>query len=312
MALKAEEMIQRQQTLAEQLKTSAQQQAQSQYRQGNRTLMEQLRSGRAETAKSRSQLSEQSYLANRGIQQGATSRGLGSSGMKDLSLLQSQLNQGQGVNQIQQQAEGLRRTGMMAQLGMQDNLTNQLNQAESGYQANMVDADRFGMQMQNEKTSQLMHLYQMALDSGGTADIPGLAAMLGINLETDLTPEQQGALKGASPVPVPEDKRAFGFDVWNRLKGQSLVQENLKLFTGGKWNQAYTYDFGNGKEKMSVSEAKNRVEDLFKGKQYVGKEITIAANEGELAHQIGFKYNGKIYKTYNAAKQALEKDLPKR
>lgn len=277
---------------------------------------------------SRQQLEEQSYLTNRSINQGAQARGLGTSGLKNMALLQSQLNQGKGVNQIQTQADNAQRANLMAQMGLQEQLSTQRIGADTTYAANMLQADKEEMAYDERRTGQLLELYQMSLDSGGTADIGALANILGLDLDA-LPQEQREALEKVSQTDIIggdrfQQKGAVGLmDVISEARRYSDPSTYLRwavqnIFTKNKINISDTdglsnivqdfiwgdgafknnYDLGNGLVRMSTEEATNRVQNMYKGKPFVGNEIEIKADAGG---DIRFYVKGTPYDTYNAA-----------
>lgn len=337
--VKPQEVIQTQRGLAEALREQALKQSQQTYYQGQRALAEQMRMSREQSRMSRQQLEEQSYLTNRAISQGAQARGLGSSGLKDMSLLQSQLNQGQAVNQIQQQSDQQTRGIAAGQLGLSEQLASQKIGADVSYMQNMLAADQQAMTHQEQQTNQLLQLYQMALESGGTADINSLAAILGMDLQS-LPEEQRAALEGASAVDL------LGGESFGRLTGDTphgglldKIVNYIDPSTVGSWaihqmignkynlsdaqgflgglresqernlNETGTvvsgyYDFGNGREKLSFEDATRRVQQMYEGRPYVGKEIIIKPDKGG---DIRFYVKGKPFNTYNKAVEEINK-----
>jgi hypothetical protein len=159
-------------------------------------------------------------MANRAIQQGATARGLGTSGVRDLSLLQSQLAQGQGINQIQQQSEQTNRAALATRLGLQEQLGAQNMSAQTQYMANMINSDKDALEAQDRKSSQLMDLYRLAIESGGEANINDIAALLNIDLDS-LTEAQKSALGGAVPNPYGD------LDIRNSNSLKNIITRSL-------------------------------------------------------------------------------------
>jgi len=152
---------------------------------------------RTDTQQSRQQLSEQAYLANRAIGQGATARGLGSSGLKNLGVIQSQMAQGQGVNQISQNNANVQRAAMGTRVSLQEQLAAGTNAANANYSQNVIDADKYGVQVDAEKRDTLLQLYQMAMEGGSAADIAKLATLSGLDMAS-LSEDEQAALTGAT------------------------------------------------------------------------------------------------------------------
>jgi hypothetical protein len=197
---------------------------------------------------------------------------------------------------------------MNTRLGLAEQLANSKAGAETQYTQNMVDADKYGVGLEQEKTNQLLQLYQMALESGGTADIKGMASMMpGLDLD-NLTPEQIEAFEGASAEPAPEDKIAFGKNLLNFSSGQKIGNTTLGGLMG---NNKYVYNFGSGNQYVTAEQALAKVKTIYNGKKYIGDRINVESNKNA-EWRIGFNYAGKWYPTYNQAKAALEKDIPSR
>lgn len=238
-----------------------------------------------------------------------------------MALLQSQLNQGQGVNQIQQQYDQQQRAAMSTQLGLQEQLGAQKNAAETGYLQNMIQADQQQLGMQETQTNQLLQLYEMALQSGGTADISSLASILGMDLDS-LPQEQKDALLNAGQDPYGDIALRDAIDidmVGLGFAGGAAVGTAIAPGPGtiiGAMGGGLLGLLGTGSEvrfntPAGVSTYKNW-DDALVGvqKQYSDKlkdYNTAGIKAVRKGQRIVFDYNGTKYNTANEALEAWRK-----
>lgn len=339
MALKNQDIVNNQKKLAEQVKMYAQQQAASAYNQGQRSLQEQLRQQRMNMQQSRSQLSEQAFLANRSIQQGAQARGLGSSGLKDLSVVQSQLAQGKAVSNLEAENAGVQRAAMSARLGLEESLKNARTGAEVQYAQDNLNADRTAMEMQQRDRDLMLQLMDMA-GAGASADtIKAYADILGLDLNSQIgengtLQEQLNAIAPSVDLEGSADFSAItgnneGLDNFANIirwldpskyivagaenlfktEDASRLQDTAGFFEGA-WSQIddgkFGYKIGNEDFFGTPEEAKQKIDSMYEGRQYFGKEINtrVTANGA-----IRFRFDGKDYNTYAQAVKAIQARL---
>lgn len=288
------------------MRDSQRQQAQSAFDQGQRGIQEQLRQNRLNQQKNRQQLSEQSYLAQRQNQQGATSRGLGSSGLRDLGALQNQIQQGRAVNEITQMDSAVQREALSTKLGLNENLMNAMNTAESQYLQSEIEADRFGLDQKYRESELLTQFAQMVKDGMPMGEIEAFLKLSGINLG-DLVPGSGGVDAEGNPI---EDTvggifgKIGGGDVGvygdekmdNTIKDLDRLNHNFKsdilrtTFTDKRTGKVYkkpnplstgfkdmetgeikhAFKIGGATELYTQEEAGAKINDVFKGKQYIG------------------------------------------
>lgn len=267
MALNYKDMVDSQKTLANQVRDTQRQQAQSAFDQGQRGIQEQLRQNRLNQQKNRQQLSEQSYLAQRQNQQGATSRGLGSSGLRDLGALQNQIQQGRAVNEITQMDSAVQREALATKLGLNENLMNAMNTAESQYLQSEIEADRFGLDQKYRESELLTQFAQMVKDGMPMGEIEAFLKLSGINLG-DLVPGSGGVDAEGNPI---EDTVGGIFD---KIGGGDVGVYGSEQFDNSAWN-ALTADYvkmlnaGGGNWTQEVdSRGRTTFTDKDTGEQY--------------------------------------------
>lgn len=156
-----------------------------------KSLQEQLRLQRQNMQMGRQQISEQGWAANRAINQQANARGLGSSGLRNLSLIQSQVAQGGASNQLEHSNVAVQKAAMDSRESISQAYQNNLRSADIGYAQQQQQAD-------DAKRQTLMSLYQMALENGSVTDIANMARISGVSLD-DFSKEEQDALFAAAP-----------------------------------------------------------------------------------------------------------------
>lgn len=168
---KIKDILTQQRGLAEQMRAHQQQAARDAYAQGQRSLTEQLRQQRSSMQQNREQLAQQAHLAQRNIQQGATSRGLGSSGIRDLSTLQSQMAQGDALSRLTMEDAALQREALNTRLGLSEQLASQMMGSESQYLQALLDSDRFGLEREDIDRDTLLQLVEMTQADGADASL---------------------------------------------------------------------------------------------------------------------------------------------
>lgn len=321
------------------MRDSQRQQAQSAFDQGQRGIQEQLRQNRLNQQKNRQQLSEQSYLAQRQNQQGATTRGLGSSGLRDMGALQNQIQQGRAVNEITQMDSAVQREALATKLGLNENLMNAMNTAESQYLQSEIEADRFGLDQKYRESELLTQFAQMKMDGMSDADLSAFLTLSGLNL-SDLVSGSGGVDSEGNPVKDKTLEEVLGglggSDVGiygdekmdNTIKDLDRLNHNFKsdilrttftdsrtgkvykkpnpLSTGFKDTETgemkYAYKIGGATELYTQEEAGAKINEIFKGKQHIGtgpNDIKIVPKKNNKGWE--FEYGGKRHKTYNKA-----------
>ena len=190
MATNPYNFAQQRQGLAAQLKQEADRQAMTAAQGSRQQLSDMMRQQQQQTQMSRKQVGEQGFMAQRAIEQGAASRGLGSSGLKDLSLIQSQMAQGQAVSDIEAQNRMMRTAGMREGREIETGLANALRQSDLTYAQQQIGE-------QERLQEQLMSLYQAGLAGASLDEIRNMAAISGVDISA-LTPEQLGAVESTT------------------------------------------------------------------------------------------------------------------
>ena len=183
MATNYKDIVNNQRGLADHVRDEQRRQAQANFDQGQRGVSEQLRQARQVQQKNRQQLSEQSYLAQRQNQQGATSRGLGSSGLRDLGALQNQITQGRAVSELAQIDSQVQREALNTKLGLSDNLAGALGAAETQHLQANVDADRFGLDQQYRQSELLTQFAQMLNDGMDEKTLESFLKLSGFTMD---------------------------------------------------------------------------------------------------------------------------------
>lgn len=287
--------------------------------------------------KSRSQLSEQGYMASRGIQQGAQSRGLGSSGLKDLGLIQSQMAQGKATSQLESQNTAVQRAAMDARIGMGENLRGALSEANVQRSRDLLDADKYAQHRKDTEDQKLLQLIELAATDMPPEQLALLASSMGIKItgigldenmgDYDVGNATDGIDLSAMRPGVYDDSTIDAFrnqsylkdvidffspDLKEVLENTFVPSEALEnsekgkaLFTRTGWN--YTID---GKEFIfsNEEEALSHFNEMFKDRPEIksGKiKIQIGKNTKKVSFT--FKKGGKTIKkkTYNEAVEAL-------
>lgn len=216
---------------------------------------------------------------------------------------------------------------MGTRLSLQEQLANSNLGAEATYSQNMIDADKYAMGLDQEKTNQLLQLYQMALESDGTADIEGMASILGLDLN-NLTTEQIAALGNASVDPYGDIKYKDLVD-WGVVGAGAGLGAGAGTFVAPGLGTAIGGVLGAGTALASeiFGDAKN-TKPKFKTaagtKQYDSWDEAIKDIDAMYAEKIAdysksgikavrdsntvkFLYNGNKYKTVNEALSAWKK-----
>lgn len=190
-------MQQQREDLYTQVKQASQQQAHQNYQTGLNSLRQQMQQQRLNMNQSRGQIAEQGAMQQRQIANQMQSKGLGSSGLRDLAGLQSQMAQGQAVNQLEQQNGLVQQEAMNTRKALSNELTNGLRAADLTYADQMVQSsEKSYQQEQQEKQylqSSVLELANMLQQGSSSEDIKGWAKLMGIDIDT-LDPATQQAL----------------------------------------------------------------------------------------------------------------------
>lgn len=168
-------ILEQQKTLADQMRRHQQQAAQDAYAQGQRSLSHQLRQQRRTMQENRENLAQQSHLAQRNIQQGATSRGLGSSGLRNLASLQAQTAQGDALRRLAGDDAQIQREALDTRVALSEQLAQQMSGSEINYLQALLETDRFGLEREDMDRDTLLQLIEMTQADG--AD-PALLAQM--------------------------------------------------------------------------------------------------------------------------------------
>jgi hypothetical protein len=121
------ELLNRQTDLANQLRTYQDQLANTQSAADRRALAQNIRKTELAFQQARQQISEQDFMQQRSLIQGAQARGLGGSGLEQLGRTQARMQTGQQLNQLSQQYGDQLQGYLNAQLGIEENLANALS-----------------------------------------------------------------------------------------------------------------------------------------------------------------------------------------
>lgn len=169
------DILEQQKTLADQMRQHQQQAAQDAYAQGQRSLSHQLRQQRRTMQENRENLAQQAHLAQRNIQQGATSRGLGSSGLRNLASLQAQTAQGDALRRLAGDDAQIQREALDTRIALSEQLAQQMSGSEINYLQALLETDRFGLERDDMDRDTLLQLIEMTQADG--AD-PALLAQM--------------------------------------------------------------------------------------------------------------------------------------
>lgn len=336
-------VVEEQKRLADQVKDYQKQQAQSAFDQGQRSLNEQIRLNREGMQQSRNTLSEQSYLAQRQNQQGATSRGLGSSGMRDASALQNQIQQGRATNELEQANASVNREAMSTRLGLSEQLANAMSGAEAQSAEMQLDADKFGLDQAARESELLIRFTEMAKEGMPIGELEAFLNLAGFDLNDVVGSEDENGegktlgeilgQVGGGDVGVFGDTNIdninsggahINTDLYEKVEGSLLSGDGLQLrnkqtgeilkyrgdslygsrdeYIGDDGTIYKKYKLGGNLEYYSQDQARAKVNEIFKGKKYIGTGANdIQIRDQKNGYGLGFWYKGKMYKTYNAA-----------
>src|SRR5690554_1237114 len=164
-------ILEQQKTLADQMRRHQQQAAQDAYAQGQRSLSHQLRQQRRTMQENRENLAQQAHLAQRNIQQGATSRGLGSSGLRNLASLQAQTAQGDALRRLAGDDAQIQREALDTRIALSEQLAQQMSGSEINYLQALLDTDRFGLERSDMDRDTLLQLIEMSQVDGADPDL---------------------------------------------------------------------------------------------------------------------------------------------
>lgn len=236
---KVKDILEENRSLAEQMRDYQQRAARDSFAQGQRGLSEQLRGQRANMQQNREQLSQQAMLAQRNIQQGATQRGLGSSGIRDLATIQSQMAQGDALRNLTSEDASVQRAAMDTRLSLAENLRAQLMGTEAQYTQQMLDVDRFGLEREDMDRDTLMQLIEMASSGEDEELIRQLASVafgdIGAYFEGSGLEQEAGGLEDLL------DSLSPGFDKYGDQRFSTTqpteILEKLAWIDPGKYGQ---------------------------------------------------------------------------
>jgi hypothetical protein len=318
MATSPYNLIQQRQSLSEQLKRESQRQAQQTAQGSRQQLSDMVRQQQMNVNMSRQQLGEQGFQTQRAIEQGAAARGLGGSGLQNLSLVQSQLAQGRAVSDVEAQNRGVMTQAMREGRAIDQDLANKLRQADLTFNQQQVDE---GQRLQE----QIMALYEAGVAGASQAEIQQLAAMLGVDTNM-LSDQQRQAIESTGLV-----DELGGLDLGLGQSGISRFASSLGLVgatvgVGRLFDKDFGYAFDTelanpnydpiGKtasynytiagQKLGFTNAgdvayyiKNTV---YKDKPYIqNMQVRVNTRTGK----VEFVAGGKGYSTYNQAEAAL-------
>lgn len=256
------------------------QQSQSQYKQGQMALRDQLQAQRAEAQQARSQLSEQAYMANRNINQGAQSRGLGNSGIKDLATIQSQMAQGQNLNQLEQTNIANQRQSLGTKLALSQQYTAGQSDAQNNYLKNTIEADYAVSAADDKRKENLLQLFELAKAGASTAEIQSVSKILGVNAEDLVGTELEAQIKGYTPV----GKKNF-----NTITESILSGGGVKIYNDTNGNRVYLF---NGKTFTTEQDALKELTSVRRDINITPDDVTEFTDEGGNSAYI---YKGRPY-----------------
>lgn len=97
---------------------------------------------------SRGQISEQAYMTQRGIQNQAQARGLGSSGLTNLANFQAQQQAGQAISALEQQNQMVQSEAMNVRRSLLNELSQATRAADLAYAQQMAESDERAFQQE--------------------------------------------------------------------------------------------------------------------------------------------------------------------
>lgn len=335
-------ILEQQKTLADQMRRHQQQAAQDAYAQGQRSLSQQLRQQRRTMQENRENLAQQSHLAQRNIQQGATSRGLGSSGLRNLASLQAQTAQGDALRRLAGDDAQIQREALDTRVALSEQLSQQMSGSEINYLQALLETDRFGLERGDIDRDTLLQLIEMSQVDGADSDLLDKMARIALgdsykDLMSHLMSDQGGDESGSTnPFDDLIGSDEYGDKVFNAgevSKGAEVLNYINPMAWGGSlgaligdWfresddkNKAgYVstgkmtgaaagrswYYLDGERVQLDRDQALQRFSTMFQNKQNVinGKIKLKLNNFGDLR----FIADGKTYTTYNKAENALK------
>ncbi len=323
MATSPYNLIQQRQSLSEQLKSESQRQAQQTAQGSRQQLSDMVRQQQMNVNMSRQQLGEQGFQTQRAIEQGAAARGLGGSGLQNLSLVQSQLAQGRAVSDVEAQNRGVMTQAMREGRAIDQDLSNRLRQADLTFNQQQVDE---GQRLQE----QIMALYEAGVAGASQAEIQQLAAMLGVDTNM-LNDQQRQAIEstGVADIRGSQDlqniqttgffnalrnlpgtlgntlARAFGEGFGYGSDTQvSGVDYDPRQLTGNQSLAQHDYSIGGENYKFkNASDAAWYFKNVYyKDKPYIQQmQVWVETSTGKVKFRVG----NQSYNTYNQAEAAL-------
>src|SRR5690554_2554596 len=174
MATNPQSLARQRESLYEQIRSASRQQAQQSYQTGLAALRNQLQQQRLNMNQSRGQISEQAYMTQRGIQNQAQARGLGSSGLTNLANFQAQQQAGQAISALEQQNQMVQSEAMNVRRGLINELSQATRGADLAYAQQMAESDERAFQQEqairDSNINFLSTIAQMAIDNPGLAE----------------------------------------------------------------------------------------------------------------------------------------------
>ena len=317
-AMTPEELRRQQQSLSEQVRQEQVRRAEQTRQENLRALAEQVRLQRQNMATGRQQLSEQAWSAQRNIEQQAQARGLGSSGLKNLSLVQSQMAQGRAASELESQNVNLQKAVMDARAGVTRQAESDIRSAELSARESLLGADREYMEADRMQKERALTLLQMAQSENMTPEILAkYAQYMGLEDEDVEAATEVAGLSGAPNMEDRTIKTKFGLesllDPFTLFSSRQLQSEFGRMLYGEEFadfnydpsdgeRRAFQYNFlGKQISFRDKEHVKVYFENMYKDKQYSDLIQIEVTNTGA----VRFNYDGKRYNTYNKAKNAV-------
>lgn len=311
--------------------TETQRLAQQQATQSRADLQKQLADQRNQMQANRAQLAEQTFLQQKQINQQAASRGLGSSGLRNLAGLQAQLAQSGALNTLARTDAEVQKEAMDANRGVQQTLTDSLRQAQLTNAEQNVNADTelYEREKSEEqrKSDFMLQIAQLAADGANDGLLRSMIELAGYSAD-DLTESGGSLMDAISGVNAPDTslegygveresswwKKAYT-DVGGWLAGW-LADDNSQRqseYSAANDIKDYAYNIGGSKYKINQGETieqfQNRVMTELKaqgGFKYLGQGVNFQIDpDNGRAYFVNAK-TGKEYSTYLQAYNAFK------
>ena len=316
------ELLNRQTDLASQLRTYQDQLANTQSAADRRALAQNIRKTELAFQQARQQISEQDFMQQRALMQGAQSRGLGGSGLEQLGRTQARMQTGQQLNQLSQQYGDQLQGYLNTQLGIEENLANDLSGNALTELGNINEAELNALNQQwtqqqqawtieerekfdNQETAQsFIDLYQSLKEVGdNAADRVALREAYKDKLPQETIDElfdMSGTdlSMGETSSKVASNIKGFGFA--SAADRQKITEAKAKDTDGdGKLSRLRTGNtnlyFSNDKELLVY------VKNLYTNRENSDK-INVKIVNGKIVYVTP---DNKTFTTYNKASNAL-------